>query len=83
MESLLAFLNGMSLKDRSQLVEQLVEDRELDQVEQRKSDEEFVRELLALHYEGEPSAEELKEALRASHCYNGREINYEYNDGKR
>ena len=32
----------------------------LEQIKQRKSDEEFVRELQALHYEGEPSAEELK-----------------------
>ena len=79
----MALLSGMSLKDRRWLAEQLVGANELEQVEQRKSDEEFVRELLALHYEGEPSAEELKEALRTSHCFGEREINYEYNHGKR
>ncbi len=39
----------------------------LEQSKQRKSDEEFVRELQALHYEGEFSAEELKKILRDRH----------------
>lgn len=41
--------------------------------EQKKtSDEEFVQELLALRYDGEMSAEEMKQMLRDSHHFRNR-----------
>lgn len=40
------------------------------------SDEEFVRELQALHYEGEPTVEEKKRFIRESRHFVGRNINY-------
>jgi hypothetical protein len=64
LENILHMLSGLSLSNRQWLAEHLVEPEELEQIKQRKSDEEFVRELQALHYEGEPSAEELKKSLR-------------------
>jgi hypothetical protein len=41
---------------------------------QRKSDEEWLKELQALHYEGEPSAEEKKRFLRESRHFSGRNL---------
>lgn len=49
---------------------------------QRKSDEQLVRDLQALHYEGEPTAEEKKKMLRDSHYFGGREIKYSFDDEK-
>lgn len=46
--------------------------------EKCKSDEEFVRELQALHYDGEPTVEEKKRFIRESHHFVGRNINYAY-----
>lgn len=82
LENILHMLSGLSLSNRQWLAEHLVEPEELEQIKQRKSDEEFVRELQALHYEGEPSAEELKKSLRDSHHFGGREIKYKYTDEK-
>lgn len=82
LESILNMLKGLSLSNRQWLAEHLVREHEQEKAEQRKSDEEFVRELLALHYEGEPSAEELKAALRASHHFEDREINYDFKNGQ-
>ena len=82
LESILDMLKGLSLSNRQWLAEHLVKEHEQEKADQRKSDEEFVRELLALHYEGEPSAEELKAALRASHHFENREIKYDYQNGK-
>lgn len=54
LESILRMLSGLSLSNRQWLAEHLVEPEELERARQRKSDEEFVRELQALHYDGEP-----------------------------
>ena len=69
LESILHMLSGLSLSNRQWLAEHLVEPEELERERQRKSDEEFVRELQALHYEGEPTAEERKKMLRESHHF--------------
>lgn len=53
LESILRMLSGLSLSNRQWLAEHLVEPEELERARQRKSDEEFVRELQALH-DGEP-----------------------------
>ena len=82
LENILHMLSGLSLSNRQWLAEHLVEPEELEQVKQRKSDEEFVRELQALHYEGEPSAEELKKSLRNSHHFGIREVKYKFTDEK-
>lgn len=80
LESILHMLSGLSLSNRQWLAEHLVEPEEAEQAIQRKSDEEFVRELLALRYDGEPTAEEKKKMLRDSHHFGGREINYRFDD---
>ena len=64
LESILHMLNGLSLNNRRWLAEHLVEPEEIERAKQRKSDEQFVRELQALHYEGELTAEEKKMVLR-------------------
>ena len=45
---------------------------------QRESDERWVKELQALHYEGEPTAEEKKRFLRESRHFSGRDIKYSF-----
>ena len=80
LESILRMLSGLSLSNRQWLAEHLVEPEELERARQRKSDEEFVRELQALHYEGEPTAEERKKELRESHFFGAREIRYKFED---
>mgnify|MGYP002853496514 CR=1 FL=1 len=47
----------------------------------KTSDEEFVKELLALRYEDEQGADEMKQMLRESHHFGGRNINSLY-DGE-
>ena len=69
LESILHMLSGLSLSNRQWLAEHLVEPEELERARQRKSDEEFVRKLHSLRYEGEMSAEELKKTLRDSPGY--------------
>ena len=66
LESILHMLSGLSLSNRQWLAEHLVEPEEMERAIQRKSDEEWLKELQALHYEGEPSAEEKKRFLRES-----------------
>ena len=53
-------LRGLSLNNRQWLAEHLVDPEELDSAQQREREEAFVRELHALRYEGEPTAEERK-----------------------
>ena len=74
LENILHMLSGLSLSNRQWLAEHLVEPEEREQVLQRKNDEQLVRDLQALHYEGEPTAEEKKKMLRESHYFGGREI---------
>ncbi len=66
LENILHMLSGLSLSNRQWLAEHLVEPEELEQAKQRKSDEQWLKELQALHYEGEPSVEEKKRFLRES-----------------
>lgn len=66
LESILHMLSGLSLSNRQWLAEHLVEPEEMERAIQRKSDEQLVRDLQALHYEGEPTVEERKKMLRDS-----------------
>ena len=80
LENILHMLSGLSLSNRQWLAEHLVEPEELERIRQRKSDEQLVRELQALHYEGEPTTEEKKKILRESHLFGMRDIKYSYSD---
>jgi len=82
LESILHMLSGLSLSNRQWLAEHLVEPEEMERARQRKSDEQLVRDLQALHYEGGPTAEERKKMLRDSHYFGGREIKYRFDDEK-
>ena len=82
LNNLWTYLKGLSLSysDRKWLAEHLVESEEIERANERKRDEEWVRELMALRYEGEMSAEEKKRILRESHNFGLRKINYRYGD---
>ena len=64
LEAILRMLSGLSLTNRQWLAEHLVEPEVLERASQRKSDEEPVRKLHSLRYEGEMTAEELKQTLQ-------------------
>ena len=78
LENILHMLSGLSLSNRQWLAEHLVEPEELEQSKQRKSNEQWLKELQALHYEGEPSVEEKKRFLRESRSFSGRNIKYNF-----
>ena len=78
LENILHMLSGLSLSNRQWLAEHLVEPEEMERARQRKSDEQWLKELQALHYEGEPSAEEKKRFLRESRNFSGRNIKYNF-----
>ena len=78
LENILHMLSGLSLSNRQWLAEHLVEPEELEQSKQHKSDELWLKELQALHYDGEPSVEEKKRFLRESRCFSGRNIKYNF-----
>ena len=78
LESILHMLSGLSLSNRQWLAEHLVEPEEMERAIQHKSDEEWLKELQALHYEGELSAEEKKRFLRESRHFSGRNIKYHF-----
>ena len=80
LENILHMLSGLSLSNRKWLAEHLVEPEELERSEQHKSDEKWLKELQALHYEGQPTAEEMKKMIRESHHFGGREIKYRFAD---
>ena len=80
LEAILHMLSGLSLTNRQWLAEHLVEPEELERARQRKSDEELVRKLHSLRYEGEMAPDELKQSLRESHHFGLREIKYSYDD---
>ena len=84
LNNLWTYLQGLSLSqsDREWLAEHLVEPEEIERVKERKRDEELVRELRSLHYEGEMTADEMKKALRESHHFGLRKINYSFDDDK-
>ena len=60
LENILNMLRGLSLSNRQWLAEHLVEPAEMEQMVQRKSDAQLVRDLQALRYEGDPTTEEKK-----------------------
>ena len=72
LNNLWTYIKGLSLSysDRQWLAEHLVEPEEIERAKQRKRDEELVRKLRSLRYEGEMTADELKKALRESHTKN-------------
>ena len=78
LESILEMLKGLNLSNRLWLAEHLIEPKELENARemQRKHDEKWIRELQALHYEGEPTVEEKKRILRESRTFIGRNIRY-------
>jgi hypothetical protein len=78
LESILRMLSALSLSNRQWLADHLVQAEEIERAKQHESDETLVRELQALHYEGEPTAEEKKAMLRDSHYFGNREIRYSY-----
>ena len=80
LEAILHMLSGLSLTNRQWLAEHLVEPEELERARQRKSDEELVRKLHSLRYEGEMAPDELKQSLRESHHFGLSEIKYSYDD---
>ena len=82
LENILHMLSGLSLSNRQWLAEHLVEPEELERARQRKSDEEFVREMRALQYEGQPTAEEMKKMIRENRHFGLRDIKYTYTDEK-
>ena len=59
-------LSSLSLSNRQWLAEHLVEPEELERAKERKRDEEFVRELMALRYDDGMTTEERKRMLRES-----------------
>ena len=71
LNNLWTYIKGLSLSysDRQWLAEHLVEPEEVERAKQRKRDEEFVREIRALQYEGQPTAEEMKRMIRESHYF--------------
>jgi hypothetical protein len=73
-------LSGLSLSNRQWLAEHLVEPEEQERARQLKSDEEFVREFLAMPRGNDMTAEEMKTMLRESHHFGLRDIKYKYAD---
>ena len=69
LNNLWTYIKGLSLSysDRKWLAEHLVEPEEIERAKERKRDEQFVREMRALQYEGQPTAEEMKRMIRESH----------------
>ena len=80
LENILHMLSGLSLSNRQWLAEHLVEPEELERARQRKSDEDFVREFLAMPRGNDMTAEEMQTMLRESHHFGIRDINYKYAD---
>ena len=80
LENILHMLSGLSLSNRQWLAEHLVEPEEIESAQQRKKDEELDRKLRSVHYEGEMTADEMKNALRESHHFGLRKINYRLGD---
>ena len=69
----LNLMQEMSMEQKLALVAYLI--NTIQHEEQKKtSDEEFVKELLALRYEGEMGADEMKQMLRDSHHFGDRNI---------
>ena len=82
LNNLWTYIKGLSLSysDRQWLAEHLVEPEGIERAKERKRDEELVHKLHSLRYDGEMTADEMKKALRESHSFGLRKINYKYED---
>ena len=69
----LNLMQEMSMEQKLALVAFLINTIQHDE-QKKTSDEEFVKELLALRYESEIDAEEMKQMLRDSHHFGNRNI---------
>ena len=84
LNNLWTYIMGLSLSysDRKWLAEHLVEPEEIERAKERKRDDEFVREMRALQYEGQPTAEEMKRMIRESHYFDSDKLRNRYSDEK-
>ncbi|MBE6261006.1 MAG: hypothetical protein E7107_09345 [Prevotella sp.] len=82
LNNLWTYIKGLSLSysDRQWLAEHLVEPEEIEHAKERKKDEQFVREMRALQYEGQPTAEEMKRMIRESHYFDSNKVSSQYAD---
>jgi len=71
LNNLWSYIKGLSLSysERQWLAEHLVEPEEIENAKERKSSEQFVREMRALQYDGQSTAEEMKKMIRESHHF--------------
>lgn len=76
LNNLLTYIKGLSLSynDRQWLAEHLVEPEEMERIVERKRNEQFVRDMRALQYEGQPTAEEMKRLIRESHYFDNNKL---------
>lgn len=80
LDNILHMLSGLSLSNRKWLAEHLVEPEEIERAKERKSDEDFIREFMALPRGNDMTAEEMKKMLRESHHFENHETRYRYAD---
>lgn len=80
LNNLWTYIKGLSLSysDRQWLAEHLVEPEEIERINERERNEKFVREMMALQYEGQPTAEEMKRMIRESHYFDNDKVSYKY-----
>ena len=77
----MGLMQGLSREQKLAVVAFLIDTMQDEEEQQRrKADEEFVKELLALRYDGEMSAEDMKQMLRESHHFGGRNIKPLYDE---
>ena len=67
-------MQGLNREQKLAVVAFLVDTMQEDEVAHRQTDNEFVNELMALRYDGEMNANEMKMMLRNSHNFGGRDI---------
>ena len=82
LNNLWTYIKGLSLSysDRQWLAEHLVEPEEIERAKERKRDELFVRDMKALQYEGQPTAEEMKRMIRESHYFDSNKVERLYSN---
>ena len=76
----LTLIQELSLEQKLALVAFLIDTMQ-DEERKKTTDEEFVKELLALRYDGEMTADEMRQLLRESHHFGERNIKTLY-DGE-
>lgn len=79
----MSLMQGLNREQKLAVVAFLVDTMqdEEEKAQQEKADEEYVKELLAMRYDGEMSADEMKQMLRESHHFDERNLKPLY-DGK-